>query len=420
MKRVVVATIATVAALTVATACSSSSNKGSTSGGTSTSASSSGTSGKTSSTPLRILILAATSVPAEAAAQGENVVAAKTAIAQVNAAGGVLGHPVELQVADEGGNPTTAVTKLNSALSGGSKPVAVLQTDVSTIASAILPLTTQNKLVSMNSATTGDSGDVSKYPYNFDLDPSNASLAAAFCPQMKAAGAKTFALLHQDDQYADSETDAVTKACQADGLTSVGNEKYNPTALSMTPQIAALQAKKPDVVMLSTYGAPAGYVLQDVSKVGWNVPILGDAAVMSSPPVTTTPPSGMLGTSLEANLKCLVYASTAYSANEPAPVKTLIAGMKKNGGIASTLINTYAYDEVLMLSAAATAAGTTTDGAAITKALENQPAGTVKTAVFPSYSFSATNHSNDAPPSAFAFVKPTKLIDGQFGNPAAS
>jgi branched-chain amino acid transport system substrate-binding protein len=346
--------------------------------------------------------------------------AAKAAIATINKNGGVLGHDVELDVQDDAGTPTTAVTKLTSALNGSKKPAVLMQADASPEATALLPLTTQNKIVSFNQAPTADSGDPSKNPYNFDLSPSTANYAAAFCPQMKKDGAKTFGIIHGDSAFADSETDEVAKQCVAAGLQLVGNEKFALTALDVTPQLSALQAKKPDVLMASSYGAPSGYVLQGLDRLGWKVPVIGDNAFMVSPVITTAPPSGLLGTTLEANAKALVFASTAYSATQPQPVTDMIAGMKAQGGLPAPLIVAYAYDAMILAAAGAIAAGTTTDGAKIAAAIEKLTPGGPKTAIFPKYNFTATSHAANIDPSAFAFVKPTKVIDGQFGNPAAN
>jgi branched-chain amino acid transport system substrate-binding protein len=233
-------------------------------------------------------------------------------------------------------------------------------------------------------------------------------------------GAKTFGVIHQDDSFADSETSEVAVACKAAGLTLVGDEKFSVTSLNVTPQLSALQAKHPDVLVASTYGAPAGYLLQDLGKLGWNVPVLGDAAVMASAVVTSSPPSGMLGTATEANLKCLVYDSAAYSSGQSNNVSEMIAAMKKLGPVPSPLINSLGWDQVMMAAAAATQAGSATDAARIAAALEKLPSGRAKTATFPSYTFTTTSHTSNPGPSSFKFVKPTKLIDGQFGNPAAS
>ena len=412
-------------ALTAA-ACSSSSHSSSTStsssaaSGTSAAGGSSGAGGSstTSATPLRILEEAPLSLAALQPNAQTAVAAAKAAVSYVNAHGGVLGHPVELTVEDDGGSTTTGITKLESAINSGSKPAVFLQADASDEASAELPILAQNHIVSFNEAPTATSGDPTKFPENFDLSPSVANYAAAFCPYVKAHGGKSVAILHGNDAYGDPLAQAMAQACQSDGITVTGTQQFELTTLDVTPQLEALQSGHPDYLLLQAYGPPAGYVLQDIQKLGWKVPILGDDSVMVSPVVTSPPPSGQLGTPTEASLKCEVFQSTQYQASPPAPLAALIQGMKAQGPIPAPLILAYMYDGVILAAAGAQQAGTTTDGAAIAKAVEGITS--APTAIFATYHFSATSHSPNEDPTAFAFVAPSKVVDGQFGAPGSS
>jgi branched-chain amino acid transport system substrate-binding protein len=139
---------------------------------------------------------------------------------------------------------------------------------------------------------------------------------------------------------------------------------------------------------------------------------------MVSPVVTSPPPSGQLGTPTEASLKCEVFQSTQYQANPPAPLTAMIQGMKALGPIPAPLILAYMYDGVILAAAGAQQAGTTTDGAAIAMAVDSLA--NAPTAIFSTYHFSSTSHSPNEDPTAFAFVAPSKVVDGQFGAPGSS
>ncbi|HZQ83464.1 MAG TPA: ABC transporter substrate-binding protein [Acidimicrobiales bacterium] len=415
-----------VAALLAAACSSSKSSHVNTPGGTTpTTAPAGGTAaggtaagGATSATPLRLLEEAPLSfAPLQPNAQTA-VAAAKAAVSYVNSHGGVLGHPVELTVVDDAGNPTTAVTKLESAINSGSKPAVFLQADASTEAAAELPILAQNKILSFNQAPTSSSGDPAKFPYNFDLSPSTANYASAFCPYVKSHGGSSVGILHGNDAYGDALGPAMAKACQDAGVKVTGTQQFELTALDMTPQLEALEAGHPSYLLLQAYGPPAGYVLQGLQKLGWNVPVLGDDSVMVSPVITSPPPSGQLGAPTEANLKCEVFQSTVYQANAPAPLTAMVQGMKAQGPIPAPLILAYMYDAVVLAAAGATKAGTTTDAAAIAKAIE---AGVdAPTAIFAKYNFTTTSHSPNEDASAFAFVQPSKVVDGQFGAPGST
>jgi len=383
------------------------------------SSSGSGGGDKADQPPLRIVMTSSITSAGVGANDKTAIMAAKAAVATINAAGGVLGKPVELSVIDIAGDATTAVTKLQQQWTSSKKPIIYLQVGQSTIAKATLPIATQNKVVSFNQSPTDTSGDPSKSPYNFDLSPSTPNYAEAFCPEMKKMNAKTFGIIYNDSPFAEGLTSEVAKQCQAAGLTMVGREKFKLDALDVTPQLSALQAKNPDVLVVSSYGAPSGYVLQGRDKLGWDVPILGDNAFMVSPVVNTPPPDGMLGTDKEKDVKAEVFQSTVYDANAPAPLKDMITEMKKQGTIPAPLIVAYMHDAVVLAAAGAEAAGTTTDAAKIAKAIEGLKPGGPKTAIFPAYHFTSSSHSANVDVTSFLFTAPTKVIDGQFGAPGA-
>ena len=97
----------------------------------------------------------------------------------------------------------------------------------------MLPIASQAKVVTFNISPTDTSGNPSSFPYNFDLSPSTANYAEAFCPELKKMGAKSFALIHGDDPFADSITDEISKQCSAAGLKVTGNQAFKPDSLDV-------------------------------------------------------------------------------------------------------------------------------------------------------------------------------------------
>jgi branched-chain amino acid transport system substrate-binding protein len=70
--------------------------------------------------------------------------------------------------------------------------------------------------------------------------------------------------------------------------------------------------------------------------------------------------------------------------------------------------------------AAANKVGSSTDPEALADALENQEVlDTAKTAFAPAYHYTAESHASKPGDAAYEFVPPSKLLNGQYGNPAA-
>ncbi|MFP3821620.1 ABC transporter substrate-binding protein, partial [Bacillus sp. SIMBA_008] len=86
--------------------------------------------------------------------------------------GGILDREVEITHLEDNADPTVAVTKLREYIATEGKPDLVMNSGPSTITEAMLPILTQNKIVSFNIGPTTGSGDPSVNPYSFDLSAS--------------------------------------------------------------------------------------------------------------------------------------------------------------------------------------------------------------------------------------------------------
>jgi branched-chain amino acid transport system substrate-binding protein len=229
---------------------------------------------------------------------------------------------------------------------------------------------------------------------------------------MKAAGYKTVGIIHGNDAYGSVSGADAASAIQAAGFKITSNQAYDVTALSMIPQLQAIQATKPNVLIMDGYGAPVGYLLKGLQQLGWSVPILADNSVTATSLVSTPPPAGYEGSSLVKNLKMQAFHSTVYSSSAIL-VNQAVKAMTSPGKIQSTLILAYSFDAFPLTAAAKYAHSTTAQ--AIAAALAVQAA--AKTAIVSRYNSPASTHSPVRNPDEFAFISPTLNVNGQNGHP---
>jgi branched-chain amino acid transport system substrate-binding protein len=343
------------------------------------------------------------------------VAAVNGAVSVLNAAGGINGHQIKVTTIDDQANPTTAVSKLQQALSGGLKPDVFFDAGPSNLSEAVLPILTQNKILSFNTAPTADSGDPTKFPYNFDMSPSSANYAVAFCPYAQSQGWTKMGILYTDDAYGDVIGPAIKSECEKDGATVTGITKYDPAALDYTATLQSIKSGNPQAITLVGYGAEVGYMLKGIKKLGWNVPILGDIAVADTDTVITPPPDGLLGSDEEKNLVMEVFKSVAKTDNQPADLNTMIQAMNSQGGLSGPLISAYPYDGLMLFAAAAKKAGSIDDAAAIAKDVIGLTDADEQTGIFPQYYYTTANHQPNEPADAFTFIKPAPVKNGQYG-----
>jgi branched-chain amino acid transport system substrate-binding protein len=342
-----------------------------------------------------------------------SITAAKASVQAVNDAGGILGREVELEVIDDTGDPTVAVTKLRELMASDDKPDVVMNSGPSTVAEAMLPILSQNKVLSFNIGPTATSGDPKANPYNFDLSPSVPDYIDSFVAEMKDRDYDNVAILHGSSAYGELFGQLTQEAFADDGFEVTGVQGYDNASLDMTAQLEALQETDPDVLVLDAYGAPLGYVLQGIEKLGWDVPIMGNTSVSATGLISTEPPTGVLGTDQVKNLTMQVFRSTKYDADDEL-VNNAVQLMTEAGEIKSSLILAYNYDAMPLVKAAAEKAGSLDVDAVAEALLDSAVQESAETAMLALYGFTKDSHTPHAEPAEFLFIAPGPLVDGQY------
>ena len=143
--------------------------------------------------------------------------AARLAVEQINAAGGVLGRPVELETFDEGNNATTAREAIASLLERDVD--AVVGPASSTVALATLDdLLSNGKLTCSPTATSLALDEFPSRELFFRTAPSDSLQAAAIAEHAERTGARTAAVTYLDDAYGRPMAVDTIDALQARGL----------------------------------------------------------------------------------------------------------------------------------------------------------------------------------------------------------
>lgn len=341
-----------------------------------------------------------------------SVLSIQAGAAYVNANGGILGREVVVEVIDDKADPTVAVTKLREYMAQH-KPDLVVNSGPSTVANATLPILNEEGILSFNIGPTADSANPSKLPLNFDLSAGPRDYLRGFVTYLKSENITSVGILHGSSAYGETFGATFAEGLPKEGITVTAKEVYDVAALDMTPQIEAVRATNPQALILDAYGAPLGYILRNIDKIGWDVPIVANNSVAATGIISTPEPDGLLGTPFVKNVVMEVYKSTKYDPNATA-VNEAVARMKAIGEIKATLILAYNYDALLLVKAAAEKVGTT-DAAALAKALEDPAVQeAANTVIISRYGFTATDHSPNVSGEEFTFVRPSPIKDGQY------
>lgn len=182
--------------------------------------------------------------------------AVSVAVAEINAAGGVNGKPVELLQRDSGdASTTTAEASLSDLVANGAD--AVIGPTSSVLATRLLPAIATAKIPMISPAATfPDLTTAKDGGYFFRTIPAYGDQGAALGTVLSARGSADVALVYVDDELGRAILPTLTAGLKAKGSRLVLAAPVAAAATDFTSTIANVVAAKPDVVVLATsYGS---------------------------------------------------------------------------------------------------------------------------------------------------------------------
>lgn len=179
------------------------------------------------------------------------------ALDEVNAAGGVLGRPLELVVRDDTGTPGDAI-RVAEELVSREKVVLLMGTFASNVGLAVSDFAKQRKVLFLAAEPLTDkivwqNGN----RYTFRLRASTYMQTAMLVPEAAKLGKKRWAIIYPNYEYGQAATDAFKQqmiALQPGGIEFV--EQAVPLGkIDAGPVVQALIDAQPDAVFSSLFGA---------------------------------------------------------------------------------------------------------------------------------------------------------------------
>jgi branched-chain amino acid transport system substrate-binding protein len=374
--------------------------------------SSSGSTGAQSGAAQKFVILDVSALSGPLAVIGDpEIQATKAAVNYLNSRGGLSGHKIVLDVKDDQGDASTAVSVVQQALSSGTKPNLVLPGVTSNETVALLPLLARNNLLSIATTGSAEITDTAKYPLSFGATFQPQDGPDAEAAYLAKQGYKTVGVMSADDAYGTSWFSFISSALKAQKLKEVA-VSYNPTALDLSPEMTKLDSYHPDVILVEGFGAPIGAIFAARVKLGnYSIPLVADNTISAGDPWTTVGNPAAFKNSVEE-----AYAVQQYRppASQRPAVQTLLTWVKKLGPVRAALSLYAGSWDVLQTAKAAVALAGSLDPAKLASAIEHLSASdaawTQNGGAAPGYT--ATVHFAVSTPQNYVFIKPGPLTDG--------
>ncbi|MDI6828662.1 MAG: ABC transporter substrate-binding protein [Armatimonadota bacterium] len=190
---------------------------------------------------------------------------------QINAAGGIDGHPVEIIIRDTKSKETDTVLAVKELIEQG--VVAIVGPSQTGESLALLDTVTREK-IPLVSCAAGIKIVQPVTPWVFKTAQSDQHAVAKLIDYMKAKGFKTIAIISVSNAFGDSGKQQLEIQCKRAGIKIVAEETFGDKDTDMTAQLTRIKAKKPNaVVCWGTNPGPA-IVAKNMKQLGMKMPLL--------------------------------------------------------------------------------------------------------------------------------------------------
>ena len=243
----------------------------------------------------------------DGAALGEPLVAiAEAAVRAINAGGGVLGRPVELVVADEGADATTALESVDALVSDEGID-ALIGPLSSNVALDVLPRLIDARVAVCSPGATAVS--LASFPDDelFVRTTASDGLASQAIAQLVAqTGVTNTVIAYPDDPFGRDLSKSVVRALSLQGITVDASVSFNATDADYSDDVADLAASQPKVITLVGDGESGGRFMRTVlEKLPASTVIVNDALatvdLTDRPDLVSDPSRSVIGVAVDSN-----------------------------------------------------------------------------------------------------------------------
>lgn len=201
----------------------------------------------------------------------------------INAAGGLLGRPVQLVYYDDQSSPANVPGIYTKLLDVDKVDLVVSAYSTAQTAPAMAVVMEHGKVfIGLSAIAINSQFHYPKYFAMTNAGPrpnevfSDGFLAVAMQQNPKP---QTIALLGADIDFSQNVLDAARKNATSAGLKIVYDNKYPPGTVDYSPIVRAVQATNPDIVYLASYPQDSVGLVRAINEIGYKPKMIGGATV---------------------------------------------------------------------------------------------------------------------------------------------
>ncbi len=283
---------------------------------------------------------------------------AQAAVDVINAAGGILGEKVVLQVADDAGDPKQGVSSANLLVGVGVRYVVGPVT--SGVAIPASDVFAENGVLMVTPTATAPeltARGLTNVLRTCGRDDQQAEVAAAYV--LKNMKDKRIAVIHDKGTYGQGLADAFKAAINAGGIQEVEYNSLTPGEKDLSALVTRLKSANVEVIYFGGYHPEGGLLARQLGDAGVKATIIGGEGLSNTEywAIGNEAAAGTLFTNASDALKNPASADAVKALNER--------------GIPPEAFTLNAYAAVEVLKAGIEKAGSAEDAAAVGAALKS-------------------------------------------------
>ena len=293
----------------------------------------------------------------------------KLAVSEINAAGGVMGRPLEVVERDDEAKNELGV-QIAQELINKENVVATVGYINTGVALAAQRFYQEAEIPVFNNVATGSvitkqfAGPDFKANYIFRNSANDTIQSAMIANEaVNRQGFKKPAILADSTNYGQLGKTDLTNALAKMNITPVATEKFNIGDTDMTAQLLRAKEAGADVILTYAIGPELAQIANGMAKLGWKVPMIGSWTLSMASFIDTAGPNG----------DGAMMPQTFIQQPTTPKRKAFIEAYQKAYNIdriPSPVSAAQGYDSIYLLAAAINQAKST-EGRAIREALEN-------------------------------------------------
>ncbi|MDR0363221.1 MAG: branched-chain amino acid ABC transporter substrate-binding protein [Planctomycetota bacterium] len=215
------------------------------------------------------------------ASEGEDMVNVVNIMAkEINAAGGINGRTIQIEVGDDAGDPRTAALAAQRLIS--SEVIAVVGTYGSSICEAAQGIYDDEGVLQIATGSTSIRLSEQGYPLFFRTCPRDDEQGIVMAGKVADMGHKRIAILHDNTSYAKGLADESRGNFEKLGLDIVFFDAVTPGDRDFTTTLVKMRTAEPDIVVFTAYYPEAAMILRQKKDMRWDIPMIGGDATNNS------------------------------------------------------------------------------------------------------------------------------------------